>query len=112
MDIDGCPDVETTLLTTSMGFPIGICPGWQVAYDKLQWILQSWRAPRWRDRAFCRTRAGLELRIRELIGQEHLAAVGDLPDWHPDVAGVPEPRSRRRRPGRHVVPKCLVADET
>jgi hypothetical protein len=37
------------------------------------------------DRAFCRTRAGLELRIRELIGREHQAALAHLPDWHPDV---------------------------
>ena len=47
--------------------------------------------PRWRERAFCRTRGGLELRIRELIGREYQAAVAHLPDWHPDVAGAPAP---------------------
>jgi hypothetical protein len=59
-------------------------------------------------RAFCRTRAGLELRIRELIGREHQAAVADLPDWHPDVAGVPEPKPRKR--GKRTL--TLAADET
>ena len=71
---------------------MAICPSWQVAYDKLQWILQHWRAPRWRDRAFCRTRAGLELCIRELVGREHQAAVAHLPDWHPSVAAALEPK--------------------
>src|SRR6476661_5999649 len=86
------PEAETALLTTSNGFPVAVCPGWQVAYDKLQWILQHWRAPRWRDRAFCRTRAGLELSIREQVGREHQAAIAHLPDWHPSVAAVPEPK--------------------
>jgi hypothetical protein len=49
---------------------MAICPGWQVAFHRLQWCLQRWRAPTWRDRAFCRTRPGLELSIRELIGAE------------------------------------------
>ncbi len=84
-------DPETGLLTNSIAFPLAICPDWQVAFDRLQWVLQYWRAPRWRDRAFCRTRGGLELRIRELIGREHQAAVAHLPDWHPDVAGAPTP---------------------
>jgi hypothetical protein len=68
-------------------------------------------------RAFCRTRAGLELRIRELIGREHQAAVADLPDWHPDVAGVPEPKPRKR--GKRTFESTLyygkltlAADET
>jgi hypothetical protein len=87
---DAPPEAETRLLTDPVG-PIAICPGWQVAFDRLQWILQHWQAPRWRDRAFCRTRAGLELRIRELLGKEHQAAVAHLPDWHPDVAEVSEP---------------------
>ena len=86
------PEAETALLTTSNGFPVAICPSWQVAYDKLQWILQHWRAPRWRDRAFCRTRSGLEQCIGELVGREFSSAVAHLPDWHPDVDGVPEPR--------------------
>ena len=85
-------DAETGLSTTSVAFPLAICPGWQVANSKTQWLLQHWRAPRWRDLAFCRTRGGLELSIRELIGREHQAAVAHLPDWHPDVAGVPEPK--------------------
>ena len=89
-------DTETRLLTTSIGFPIAICDGWQVSYDRLQWVLQRWRAPRWRDRAFYRTRAGLELSIRELVGPQHQAAVAHLPDWHPDVDGVPEPKWRKR----------------
>jgi len=86
--LDAPPEAETRLLTASLG-PTAICPGWQVASDRLQWVLQRWQAPRWRDRAFCRTRAGLELRIRELLGKEHQAAVAHLPDWHPDVADVP-----------------------
>ena len=81
-------EAETGLLTTSITLPVAICPGWQVAFDQTQWVLQHWRAPRWRDRAFCRTRSGLELRIRELIGQEHQAAVAHFPDWHPDVDGT------------------------
>ena len=36
--------------------------------------------------------SGLELRISELIGREHQVAVAHLPDWHPDVDGVPEPK--------------------
>ena len=67
---DLASDFETGLLTTSVALPLAICPGWQVAYDQIQWVLQRWRSPRWRDRAFCRTRSGLELRIRELIGGE------------------------------------------
>ena len=85
-------DAETGLSTTSVAFPLAICPGWQVANSKTQWVLQHWRAPQWRDRAFCRTRGGLEIRIRELIGREHQVAVAHLPDWHPDVDGVPEPK--------------------
>ena len=85
-------DAETGPLTTSLAFSVAISPGWQVANSKTQWLLQHWRAPRWRDRAYCRTRSGLELRIRELIGREHLSAVAHLPDWHPDVDGVPEPK--------------------
>jgi hypothetical protein len=80
--------VESRLLTTS----IAVCPGWQVAYDRLQWILQAWRTPRWRDRRFRRTRRGLEQSIRELTAPEYQGAVAHLPDWHPDVAGVPEPK--------------------
>ena len=99
--------VEPWLLTTSIAFPIAIGPGWQVAYDRLQWVLQRWRTPRWRDRAFCRTRSGLELRIGELIGREHQDAVAHLPDWHPDVDGVPEPRrlknGRLDLGGRHRI---------
>ena len=93
-------DTETRLLTTSIGFPIAIWDGWQVSYDRLQWVLQRWRAPRWRDRAFYRTRAGLELSIRELVGPQHQTAVAHLPDWHPDVDGVPEPKWRKRNKHR------------
>jgi hypothetical protein len=93
--------VDTWLLTTSLAFAIAICPGWQVASARLQWVLQHWRAPRWRDRAFCRTRSGLEQSIRELVGREHQAAVAHLPDWHPDVDGVPDPKWRRR--GKRMV---------
>jgi hypothetical protein len=31
----------------------------RVIDDPLQWILQRWCGGRWRDRSFCRTRAGL-----------------------------------------------------
>ena len=96
------PETETGLLTTSNSFPLAICPSWQVAYDKLQWILQHWRTPQWRDRAFCRTRAGLELSIRELVGREHQAAVSHLPDWHPSVAAVPEPKWYRHGASRRL----------
>jgi hypothetical protein len=79
-------------LTTFILFPVAVCPGWRVAEDSLQWTLQRWREPKWRDSRFCRTRRGLEQSIRELIGPEHQAAVAHLPDWHPDVTGVPEPK--------------------
>ena len=69
------PEAETALSTASIALPSAICPGWQVAYDPLQWVLQHWQAPEWRNRAFCRTRAGLERNIREQIGREHQAAV-------------------------------------
>ena len=112
------PEVETALLTASNGFPVAICPSWQVACDELQWILQHWRAPRWRDRAFCRTRAGLELSIREQLGREHQAAIAHLPDWHPSVAAAPEPkwyrhgasmRLRVNRAGRSETPLEVVS---
>ena len=89
---DLTPVAETGLLTTSVAFPFAICPAWRVANNKTQWGLQHWRAPRWRDRAFCRTRGGLELAVREFVGKDHQAAVAHLPDWHPDVDGVPEPK--------------------
>jgi hypothetical protein len=107
---DAPDNAETGLRTTSLSFPMHVCPGWRVAYDRIQWVLQCWRPPQWRDRAFCRTRAGLELRIRELIGKEHQAAVAHLPDWHPDVDGVPGPKWIRRgarRGGYPKVPACL-----
>jgi hypothetical protein len=87
------PAPETALPTTSIAFPVPICAGWQVAYDRLQWKLQNWRSPDWPDRAFCRTRAGLEQRIGELIGPEYRVAVAHLPEWHPDVAKAPEPKA-------------------
>jgi hypothetical protein len=106
--------VETRLLTAS----IAICPGWQVVEDSLQWILQAWRAPRWRDRCFCRTRRGLEMSIRELIGPEYQGAVAHLPDWHPDVEDVPEPKRlthgrldlhrRRRIDGQEIREQVLA----
>jgi hypothetical protein len=85
------PEAETGLLTTSIAFPLVICPGWQVIDDGLQWMLQRWREPQWRNESFCRTRAGLEQSIRELVGREHEAAVTCLPSWHSDVAHASEP---------------------
>jgi hypothetical protein len=43
--------------------------------------------------------------------------VADLPDWHPDVAGVPEPKPRKRgkrtfEPTLYYGKLTLVADET
>jgi hypothetical protein len=72
------------LQTASKPVTVDICPGWRVVREELQWVLQRFQVPRWRDRAFCRSRSGLELRIRELIGEEHQAAVAHLPDWHHD----------------------------
>ena len=79
-------------------YPITICAGWRVVADDLQWILQHWRAPDWRSRSYCRTRSGLELAIRENIGEPYQSAVAHFPDWHPDVAEAPDPVMRAAAP--------------
>src|SRR5262249_20176268 len=74
-------------------FPILLSPGWRVVSDALQWKLQTWRSPRWRDTRFCVSKSGLLQCINECVGPNvdprALAQIRSLPEWHPD-------RERRR----------------
>jgi len=42
--------------------------GWRVIVcgDGIQWVLQSWRAPLWRNRSFCMTCAALRREARKV----------------------------------------------
>lgn len=76
---------ETSLQTTSEGLEIAINDGWRVIEDELQWILQRWQTPAWRNRSYCRTRSGLERCIREYCGPVDPIAqlqLDALEDWH------------------------------
>jgi hypothetical protein len=66
---------------------------WRLVDDPLQWILQRRKGnPRkknsgWRERSFCRTRAGLLRCVRESCGEvddNALAQLHALPEIHPD----------------------------
>jgi hypothetical protein len=57
---------------------------WRVISDDLQWILQCWRSPSWRNHSFCRTKAGLQRCIREHCGEANGATLlwlAALPEW-------------------------------
>jgi hypothetical protein len=63
---------------------------WRVIYDPLQWILQLYGAPKWRDKSFCVTREGLLRCIREKAPlTRDLTEIKALPDYHPDRAVNP-----------------------
>jgi hypothetical protein len=72
---------------------------WRVISDDLQWILQYWREPKWRNRSFCRTKEGLRRCIREYCGESNGATLlwlAGLPDWR--EAALCSPSETASRP--------------
>lgn len=69
-------------------FPILLNDRWQIVDDPLQWILQRRKEPgkAWAPVAYCRTRAGLQLRIRGDLDPPDrdaaLAMVVGFPEFH------------------------------
>jgi hypothetical protein len=57
---------------------------WRIITDGIQWIVQQWRSPRWRSKAFVHsTKVVLRRVITELapdISRTGLAALDHLPD--------------------------------
>jgi hypothetical protein len=65
----------------------------RVVSDDLQWIVQtrkgtaSRKSSGWRSRHFCRSRTGLQLALRRLLGRNSVPAdvvvmIEALPEWH------------------------------
>jgi hypothetical protein len=64
---------------------------WRVISDDIQWILQCWREPSWRNHSFCRTSSALRRCIREYCGEPNgatLAWLAALPEWREPSLGV------------------------
>jgi hypothetical protein len=77
----------------SKAFLLCVTAGVRVVSDNLQWIIQTRKgnvtrkSSGWRSRHFCRSREGLELVLRRLLGRDgvpaHVAAsISTLPEWH------------------------------
>jgi hypothetical protein len=84
------PDAETAV--SSIKFPVALNSNWRVTNDRLQWRLevrkgnQRWKASGYQCRAFCVSRTGLLLCIREYCGEVYPPSVKlleQLPDFYP-----------------------------
>jgi hypothetical protein len=84
---------------------------WRVISDDLQWILQYWRAPSWRNHSFCRTKSGLRRCIREHCGEPNGATLlwlAALPEWREaDLGGAVK---TAQQPPQNAPEPALIAE--
>ena len=53
------PFIGIVALGVRLGY-LDLCEGWRLSEDgELQWIVEQWRKPKWRPKAYCGTKAGL-----------------------------------------------------
>jgi hypothetical protein len=77
----------------SEGLLLHVNPEMRIISDDLQWIVQvrkgkaSAKSSGWRSRHFCRSRVGLQVALRRMLGRDGVPAdvvrlIGALPEWH------------------------------
>jgi hypothetical protein len=87
------PEGQTAPADLSKPFVVDVTVRIRIISDDLQWIVQtrkgkaSAKSSGWRPRHFCRSRKGLQLALRRMLGRDGVPAevvrlVSALPEWH------------------------------
>jgi hypothetical protein len=87
------PEGQTAPADLSKLFVLHVTVRIRIISDDLQWIVQtrkgkaSAKSSGWRSRHFCRSRKGLQLALRRLLGRDGVPAdvvglISALPEWH------------------------------
>ena len=92
-DIEVPPEGLTAPADRSKPFVLHVAAGIRIVSDDLQWIVQtrkgkaSAKSSGWRSRHFCRSRVGLQLALRRILGRDGVPVnvirqISALPEWH------------------------------
>jgi hypothetical protein len=84
---------QTTSADRTKPFVLHVTAGIRVISDDLQWMVQvrkgktSAKSSGWRPRHFCRSRVGLQLALRRILGRDGVPAnviwqISAVPEWH------------------------------
>src|SRR5262245_16034280 len=84
---------QTASADLSQGLLLHVMAAVRIISDDLQWIVQvqkgrvSQKSSGWRSRHFCRSRVGLQLALRRMLGRDGVPAdvvrlIRALPEWH------------------------------
>jgi hypothetical protein len=91
--IEAPPEGQTAPADWSKPFVLHVAAEIRIISDDLQWIVQiqkgraSAKGSGWRSRHFCRSRKGLQLALRRMLGRDGVPAdvvrlISGLPEWH------------------------------
>jgi hypothetical protein len=90
---EGPPGGQTAPADRSKALVLHVTARIRIISDDLQWLVQTRRGTAsakssgWRSRHFCRSRKGLQLALRRMLGREGVPAdvvrlISALPEWH------------------------------